>query len=412
MPLIENKDYKYSDNSLSIRLNSTWIDVKIDDYEFLEIIAPGANGVTVKARHIVTDRIVAIKVWKPRNNDLSKYKEQFSAEVQKIAKLKHPNIVDIYDAKVLDSNLCMAVYSYIDGIPLKKWLQNNHHLQNYIDIAKKLFETSIYFNEQHILHGDLHDGNIMITPQNDFRIIDFGTSLFSVDGQSKERELFFLQLLANKLFQSFPDFDSHHFMLICNEQKHKAKPDDNILPSLQFDPKLLAETLLEYTSILEFFLYIKHLDKTNIIELCRIISKTCYLDIKRISAYITEKKLDAKQKKLFKEIIIPSIEESVFPSVPEESFQLDRIWYLSMRAYCELAKKVLPTLINPVSEGYHGFFNNEQQKQEEEKYAFLICEITEWLSSNENEYNTTSHRLQFFFVVCGFFCSILTQFAR
>ena len=85
---MSSEKYKFNNGKLEINIRNTWKKIEFTGYEFLEVIGKGANGVVVKAKHQITERIDAIKIWLPHKK--SKYgnvsQEQYLREVRKISK--------------------------------------------------------------------------------------------------------------------------------------------------------------------------------------------------------------------------------------------------------------------------------------------------------------------------------------
>ncbi|MEL7597733.1 MAG: hypothetical protein AAGU01_05970, partial [Clostridiaceae bacterium] len=60
-----NQKYKYENNKLEIYVNKKWTEIIFDGYEFIEKIGGGANGIVLKAKHNITERVDALKIWLP-----------------------------------------------------------------------------------------------------------------------------------------------------------------------------------------------------------------------------------------------------------------------------------------------------------------------------------------------------------
>lgn len=347
--LTEGKDYCFNTNKLSVKNNNRWVDINLPKYNMISLIAAGANGVTVKAKHKLTDRNVAIKVWKPRNSNTFKYKEQFYGEVKKIARLSHPSIVTIHDAEVLDSGFCMAVYDFIEGITLKKWLDIPHPNEQYINVGRKIFQAVLYYQSMNLLHGDLHENNILVTTNEDICIIDFGTSGFAAPGKNREREIYFTMNLMDSIFRRDRHYNCNHFILIVLKNNTIVRIKDKPLCSLEVVPKLLTQTMLNYINVLELMSYVNEYTQRDIVELCGFVGKTYYLDIMEYVSYMLKNKIKDKMSRYFIAAIQEHTAESVFPIVSDDYKQSKLTYHASIIAYCELAKKVsLP--VSPPSE--------------------------------------------------------------
>lgn len=234
------KKLKISGNVIEIFLGE-WKKIKIEDYTNIEEIGSGANGVVLKANHLTTDRLVAIKVWLPHKKSKTGQvsKEQYLKEVRKIANLKHGNIVTIYDAKIYSNGIYTCVMEYVEGMPLNKWLLESPSINEKIDVCRKILETVIFYQEKGILHGDLHGGNILIDREYEIHIIDFGTSHFGRPTQSKEREAFLLVDMVNKMIPE-KYIESDFVFKNYDIKKPIVNKDDSRL----LYPSQIAKTLL------------------------------------------------------------------------------------------------------------------------------------------------------------------------
>ena len=86
-------------------------------YELLELIGVGGMADIYRARDIVEDRIVAVKILKTEFAGSDEFLRRFRNESKAIALLSHPNIVKIYDVGFTDK-VQFIVMEYVDGITL------------------------------------------------------------------------------------------------------------------------------------------------------------------------------------------------------------------------------------------------------------------------------------------------------
>src|SRR5512136_1747547 len=95
---------------------------RIGKYELLEELGRGGFAVVYKARDVELDRIVALKVLRPALGDEPGFVARFKQEARTAARLRHPNIVTLYDAVQVDGQLIIAM-QYVDGRTLRDELQ-------------------------------------------------------------------------------------------------------------------------------------------------------------------------------------------------------------------------------------------------------------------------------------------------
>ncbi len=144
------------------------------NYEIIEEIARGASGIVYKAKQRNLDRVVALKVLIAGETASEEQIKRFHHEAKAVAKLRHPNIVPIYDVGVHKGKHYFAM-EYVDGKPLhrmmkKKCLPPNESL----DIIVKAAQAIAAAHEAHIIHRDIKPANIMIDSAGRVQVMDFG----------------------------------------------------------------------------------------------------------------------------------------------------------------------------------------------------------------------------------------------
>lgn len=273
-----NPNYQYKNGTNKIKINGLWIEPTFAHYENVKPIGePGANGVVLKGKHKITGREDAIKIWLPRerNGKMEIKKEQYLAEVQKIAKLNDPRIATIYDAWTENGFYCSSM-ELIDGITYKKWLENNSDICKRVNILIQIFETIVFFQSKGILHGDLHSKNIMIDKNEKIHIIDFGTScMSSYKEQSKYRENTLLYELVKETLAVL--FDNKVFLYKKYATNNPQKNNDirNAVPLL-FSKSVLSYLHL-VIMLIDFYDVINQ--PTYLYKYCTYIAKGSYLSL-------------------------------------------------------------------------------------------------------------------------------------
>ena len=148
---------------------------EIAGYRILSEIHRGGQGVVYKALQVATKRNVALKV--PREGPFASEASRlrFEREVALAAQLQHPNIVRVLESGVTHGHQYFAM-DFITGRPLDKWLAD--HPKASVRDRLRLFEavcrTIHYAHLRGVIHRDLKPSNIVITPDDQPRILDFG----------------------------------------------------------------------------------------------------------------------------------------------------------------------------------------------------------------------------------------------
>ena len=143
-------------------------------YQIIEEIASGGMGTVYRARHRDLGRIVALKVLHEEEQTPDRIK-RFRREAEAAGRLKHPNIVGIYEVGAVDGRHFFAM-DCIDGIPMSTLIKGRKHveLEDYLNIAAELSHAVHYAHEQGVIHRDLKPANVIIDMEGHPQITDFG----------------------------------------------------------------------------------------------------------------------------------------------------------------------------------------------------------------------------------------------
>jgi tetratricopeptide (TPR) repeat protein len=144
-------------------------------YEILEEVGRGGMGVVYKARQLGLDRVVALKMILAGGHAGGRAVARFQAEGRAVARLQHPNIVQIYEVGDSNGHPFFSL-EFVDGGCLAQALHKCGPLPG--PRAARLVETlarAMHFaHERGIVHRDLKPGNVLLTGDGTPKITDFG----------------------------------------------------------------------------------------------------------------------------------------------------------------------------------------------------------------------------------------------
>ncbi|MBE7027781.1 MAG: Stk1 family PASTA domain-containing Ser/Thr kinase [Ruminococcaceae bacterium] len=144
-------------------------------YEITEVIGQGGMAIVYKAKCLVLNRYVAIKVLRPEYRTDAAFIKRFRAEAQAAGSLSHTNIVSIYDV-AQDGELDYIVMEYVEGVTLKDYIDAKGIIpwKEAVDYAAQICAGLECAHKKGIVHKDIKPHNIMITREGVLKITDFG----------------------------------------------------------------------------------------------------------------------------------------------------------------------------------------------------------------------------------------------
>src|SRR5438128_9679431 len=147
---------------------------KFGDYELVEEIGRGGQGVVYRAHQKSLNRIVALKViglgpWTTETD-----MQRFRREAEAAASLEHPGIVPIHEVGEREGQ-CYFSMKFVEGGQLDEVFKHEPlSIRRAVELVAKVARTVHYAHEHGILHRDIKPGNILLDQHGEPHLTDFG----------------------------------------------------------------------------------------------------------------------------------------------------------------------------------------------------------------------------------------------
>lgn len=144
-------------------------------YKLEEEIGVGGTAVVYKAKDILLNRNVAVKVLKSEFSDDDEFVSKFKREATSAASISDTNIVNIYDVGT-EGKINYIVMEYIDGKTLKEVIKEQGKIgpKALVGVAIQISKALDCAHRNNIIHRDIKPHNIMVTKEGLVKVTDFG----------------------------------------------------------------------------------------------------------------------------------------------------------------------------------------------------------------------------------------------
>jgi tRNA A-37 threonylcarbamoyl transferase component Bud32 len=146
----------------------------VGDYEVLGMLGRGGEGVVYKARHQPLGRLVALKMLRADAQLHPEALLRFRHEAETLARLRHPNIVQVYEVGECDGRPYFAL-EYVEGGPLSARLAGQPlPAREAAALVETLARAVEVAHRAGVVHRDLKPSNVLLTADGTPKITDFG----------------------------------------------------------------------------------------------------------------------------------------------------------------------------------------------------------------------------------------------
>ncbi|MBL9101985.1 MAG: serine/threonine protein kinase [Myxococcales bacterium] len=158
-------------------------------YVIVTRLGAGGMGVVYRAHDAQLDRDVALKVMRVSEGG-SDGRARMLREAQAVAKIRHPNVVTVYDADVVLGRVFIAM-ELIDGVTLKAYFRGKpRRWREVVEIMLGAGEGLAAAHAAGLVHRDFKPDNVLVESGQRVRVLDFGLArpAYDVDGPTLKAE--------------------------------------------------------------------------------------------------------------------------------------------------------------------------------------------------------------------------------
>ncbi|MBX9573637.1 MAG: serine/threonine protein kinase [Candidatus Obscuribacterales bacterium] len=178
-----------------------------DKFELTAFLGSGGMSEVYKARHIVTGKIVAVKILHQKLAKEENTSKRLKQEAQAAGALTHSSILSVHDFGVDSAGTPFLVMDFLDGVSLSDILKKEGPLplDRFLTIIQQVASALAHAQQQNVVHRDLKPSNIMILKEGKDRakIVDFGIAkLVDPNNEASQRLTQTGELFGSPLYMS------------------------------------------------------------------------------------------------------------------------------------------------------------------------------------------------------------------
>jgi len=148
---------------------------QLGDFKVEKKLGQGGMGTVYLATQTSLDRKVALKTLSPEFAKKPDFVARFLREARSMARLQHPNVVQVYAADSI-SGVNFAAIEYIDGRSMQNWMNDLKQLSvgDALHVILVCADALKHAHDQNMIHRDIKPDNILVTSKGVVKVADFG----------------------------------------------------------------------------------------------------------------------------------------------------------------------------------------------------------------------------------------------
>jgi len=156
---------------------------EIAGIEFIEVVRVGSTAVTWKAIQRSLDRVVLVRIMNPDTSEVER--ENYESVARTVARIKHPNLIQVIDVARRDDGMAYAVLEAVDGMSLKELLATRQQLdqRRTVQIAMSIASAlDSAWKQASLIHRNLRLEDIYLTDAGTVKITEFSAATVIMPG--------------------------------------------------------------------------------------------------------------------------------------------------------------------------------------------------------------------------------------
>jgi tRNA A-37 threonylcarbamoyl transferase component Bud32 len=150
----------------------------VPGHEIIRLIGRGGMGAVYEARQVDLDRRVALKLLPPALNDDEAFAERFRREAQTMARLRHPNLLSVFEFGQSAAGHLYFSMEYVAGGDLGARMKRGPLSPlEALRLVKELCAALEVAHAHGVIHRDIKPSNILLTADGTVKVADFGIAL-------------------------------------------------------------------------------------------------------------------------------------------------------------------------------------------------------------------------------------------